>query len=104
MFLGVYTDPNNNLQAWLYYRHDAFYNDTFSPDCNILAVLDFSVSGKDYQEQKENARDKVIEFYNIIQDYSIDFSYNEWNTITSIFEKYGKKYGLTRELKENAII
>lgn len=93
-----------NRQAWIYCRYEAFFKDTFSPDCDILAVLDFSISGKNYQEQKENARDKIIEFYNIIQDYSIDFSYSEWNTISGIFKKYGKKYGLTREFKENAII
>ena len=101
---GVFVDPNNNLQAWIYNDMEYFIQDTFSSDCNIIACLGFSVSGTSYNERKENARNIVIEFNSIVCENSIDLSYSEWSIITGIFEGYAKKYGLTKEFKENCII
>lgn len=101
---GVFKDPNNNLQACIYNDMEYFVNETFSPDCNIIACLGFSVSGNNYNEKKENARNIVIEFNSIVCENSIDLSYSEWSIISRIFEGYAKKYGLTKEFKENCII
>lgn len=102
--LGVFKDPDNNLQAWIYNGMEYFIQDTFSPDCEIIACLGFSISGSSYNEKKENARNIVIEFNSIVCENSIDLSYSEWGTIAGIFEGYAKKYGLTKEFKENCII
>lgn len=104
LYFGVFKDSNNNLQAWLYNDMEGFIKDTFSPACNIIACLGFSVSGSSYNEKKENARNIVIEFNSIVCENSIDLSYSEWHTIAGIFESYAKNYGLMKEFKENCII
>ena len=104
MFIAVYEDAKKDLQAWIYYNTESFIQDTFSPACNILAVLELAISGKTYNERKEDAITKAIEFNNITCDYSINWSYSELATIQTYFENIGRHYGLLKEFKENCII
>lgn len=104
MFIAVFEDPHKNIHTNIYYMPESFYKDTFSPDCNILAVLGFSIPGKSYQERKEAARLLAIEYQNINNDFSICWSYSELVTLNSYFENIGRRYGLINEFKENCII
>lgn len=104
MFIAVYENPQKKLQAWIYYKMEAFIQDTFSPACNILAVLDFSITGKDYQSRKEAAQAIAIEYQIINNDFSLCWSYSELATIQAYFENIGRRYGLINEFKENCII
>lgn len=57
---------------------------------------------KSYEERKEEIRQEAI-------DYQISwgdncYSYGEILEYTEYFEKQGKRYGLLKEFRENAII
>ena len=56
-----------------------------------------------YQEQKEKAREKAIQFQNSFI-YGISYSWDDIFRITAYLEKIAKRYGLTAEFKENGII
>ena len=102
-FLAVYDDQNGERQCFIYYRWDLFHEDTFSPDCNRVFLMDLSkLPGKTYAEKKNNLRDKAIEYStNTSEIYPI--SWGEAAEIQDYFETYGRRYGLLREFKENAI-
>lgn len=55
-----------------------------------------------YREKKAKAREEAIRWQAEFQDH--DYSYSELVYWQAHFEKLGKRYGLTREFKENGII
>lgn len=104
MFIGCYT-LDKQQQNYLYYNcregWKQWHADTFSPETKDIDLLVLKVSGKTYQERQGNARQLAI-------DWQVNFSYLPWSyselaEITSYFEKIGKRYGLLKEFKENAI-
>lgn len=61
--------------------------------------MNTKISGKTYAEKKEYARNLAIEYsYN---DSAI--SWGELTRVQGFFEKIGRRYGLLREFRENAI-
>lgn len=55
-----------------------------------------------YQQQKEAARNRAIEWQLDFRNHS--YSYSELCDFQEYFEKLGKRYGLTQEFLENGII
>ena len=55
-----------------------------------------------YQHGKENARQKAINWQNAFAMY--DYDYYDVAIITEYFVKLAKRYGLTKEFRENGII
>lgn len=55
-----------------------------------------------YKEKKAKIREEAIQWQ--IQSAKKDYSYSELASVQNYFEKQGKKYGLTREFRENGII
>lgn len=69
-------------------------------DCLLYVPLE--VKGKTYAERQDDTRNKAIEW-----QYGAsfaDWAYSEYIEIESFFERNGKRYGLLREFRENAII
>ena len=58
-----------------------------------------AILGKTYAEKKEYVRDLAIEY-----QMMPDLSYGEIFYFQCMFEELGRRYGLIREFKENAII
>lgn len=56
---------------------------------------------KSYQELKEEARQKAIEWQ--LNDSDYPYSYEGYAILGEYFYKLGKRYGLLREFRENAI-
>ena len=54
-----------------------------------------------YQQQKETARQKAIEWQLNESDYP--YSYGGLAILTNYFYRLGKRYGLLREFRENGI-
>lgn len=54
-----------------------------------------------YQEYKEKARQKAIEWQADFENHN--YSYNELFYIEEYFHRLGKKYGLLKEFHENGI-
>lgn len=55
-----------------------------------------------YREKKAKAREEAIRWQAEFQDHN--YSYSELVHWQDYFEKLGKRYGLTREFKENGIL
>ena len=55
-----------------------------------------------YAREKENARQKAIEWQLDFNNH--DYSYGELTYFTEYFTKLAKRYGLTEEFRENGII
>ena len=85
------------LQAWNETRIKAEIGED-----NILYMIPLIVSGRNYQERKNDIRNKAIEYQNSMYDFC-DFSYGEIGDIQAFFENNGRKYGLLKEFRENAI-
>lgn len=54
-----------------------------------------------YQKRKEAARQKAIDWQ--LNDSDYPYSYEGWAIISDYFYKLGKRFGLLREFRENAI-
>ena len=65
-----------------------------------LTAVVKEVTGKTYQERKTSLQELAIEYSNTCYP---DLSYGELATVDSFFETQGRRYGLLREFKENAI-
>lgn len=104
MFIGYYEqDGEQNFN--IYYKNSAGYRewhkDTFSPTIENIQILDFKISGKTYEERKYNAEELAKDWqYNFA---SLEWSYGELYEINNYFYTIGKRYGLLRVFKENAI-
>ena len=55
-----------------------------------------------YQKRKSAAREMAIDWQNLCGD-SPNLSYAELSAVGDMFYKLGKRYGLLREFRENAI-
>ena len=69
---------------------------------HFLAFIPMKISGKTYSERKADLQEKAIQW-----SYAggvANWSYSELSEIQSFFEVNGKRYGLLKEFRENAII
>ena len=55
-----------------------------------------------YQRAKQRARNKAVKWQNTFSEHS--YSYGELAYWGDYFNRLGKRYGLVKEFKENAII
>ena len=55
-----------------------------------------------YQKRKEVVRELAIDWQNDFNNHN--YSYNELYEFQELFTKLGRRYGLLKEFKENAII
>ena len=84
----------------LYHDFQDYVRDTFSPEVETMVIIPFTVHGSNYRERRENVRNTAIEFSHA-EDGGL--SYGELAAIGGWFEKIGKRYGLLKEFRENAI-
>jgi hypothetical protein len=103
MFYAAYNDTNGERQAKVYNNYKNYYNDTFSPDIERLAFVEFVVHGKTYAERKESIRNTAIDFQTADSEVSGGLTYSEYAEVSGWFERNGRKYGLLTEFRENAI-
>ena len=103
IYYAAYTDAEGIDHGMLFDSATitSYYNATFSPATKEVAFITFNVSGKNYQERKENVRQKAIEFSNF-NFPGLFFSDMIW--IENWFRKQAERYGLLEEFRENAII
>lgn len=70
----------------------------------FLFVLTFRIIGKTYNERKESLRNLAIDFqYSNNIDTDVQMSMGEIAEVEDYFRRMGRKYGLLREFRENAI-
>lgn len=104
MFIGYY-ELDGEEYFNIYYKckegYEIWLKDTFSPTCENIKVLNFEIKGKTYEERKGCLLDLAIDYSNNFA--SLSWSYGELAEICDWFNKNGKRYGLLREFRENAI-
>lgn len=99
MFYAAFT-IEGQTHSNLYNNFEQFHRDTFSPETEIHAIIEFKTHGKSYTERKESARSTAANF----QAAQLPgLSWGELAEITAFFERVGKRYGLIAEFRENAI-
>jgi len=101
MFIAILKKDYDSYGC-IYNSYEQFAKDTFSPDIDILSIIPLKVSGKTYQERKEDLRNKAVEWSNVGGLYC-DCSWNEAAIISNFFETSGRRYGLLKEFQENGI-
>ena len=52
MFYANFIDGDGNKQANLYYGYSKWFEDSFSPDTIVNAIIDFKIQGRTYAEKK----------------------------------------------------
>lgn len=77
----------------------------FSPAALTLWSIDTNKppKGKTYSIKKSCLRSKAINFSYIMGNVDNGISWNELISIQAYFYKYGKRYGLLKELRANGI-
>ena len=84
----------------LYEDFQDYISDTFSPEVETVVIIPFTVHGSNYAERRENVRETAIDF----QAADCGGLYmSDYGLICDWFTKMGKRYGLLREFRENAI-
>ena len=82
-------------------NNHTIYNDAWSPYDTVTSRFYLWVNGRTYQARKQDLENKAIEFSNN-QAPGLDLL--ELETIRAFFEKYGRRYGLLKDFRENGII
>jgi hypothetical protein len=100
MFIGKY-ELDNQVYFNLYFSWEQWHTDTFSPNCENIEILEFRLNGETYQEKKESLRELAIEYQSRFTQYC--WSYAELAHIGHYFYTNGRRYGLLKEFRENAI-
>lgn len=76
---------------------------TFTHGLEALKRCDLSIIGRmTYQQRKESARQEAIEWQRETSEFSL--SYDELAAAQDHFQRLGRRFGLLREFRENAII
>lgn len=85
----------------VYETWDAFHADVFSPEVDVEWAWDGKAHGKSYADKKSYIREQAIEYSNAV--WSADYNWSTFAEASSLLEKYGRRYGLMTEFKENCI-
>ena len=73
-------------------------------DITVLRVLPFEIGGRNYRERQNSLRDLAIDFQLTNDgDTDVQLSIGEMGAASAYFERMGRRYGLLREFRENAI-
>ena len=100
MFYAKYRDIDGEEVAKLYDRGEDYARDMFSPLVEPLTVINFSVKGHNYRERQSSVQTIAIDF----QTADIGGLFmSDYARIGDWFSTQGKRYGLLKEFRENAI-
>lgn len=102
-FFGVF-ELDKIIHSGFYESWLDWHSDTFSPDTEVLLIIDFKVSGTNYTARKENVRDKARDFQSLFSLYGVSLSYSELAIFGDYFTTQGRRYGLLREFREAGIL
>jgi len=104
MLYLAYKDENGTGAAGLFDYED-LHSVLFNPSRKQLCIIDLDrIHGKTYTDKKEYIRNKAIDFQLIDSEISGGgLSWGEYAAVANFFETYGRRFGLLREFRENAI-
>ncbi len=100
MFYANYEKPDGEVVSALFDSFEAYVKDTFSPLVEHFSFIDFHVHGKTYAEKQASLCNTARRFQYECAD---GLSWYELSRITAWFYTMGKRYGLLKDFRENAI-
>lgn len=101
MFYAV--QKNGELvRSQVYDTWEEYWSDTFTPDCEIVGIVEYKVHGSAYTDRKESVREQAQVTQNLMS-IAEDISWYELMLIEEYFRKQGKRYGLLKEFRINGI-
>ena len=100
----IICELNNGKSDKLITFNDYDYN-CIKNAYKVLDLIVLEIQGKTYTEKRKAAQNLAIDFDLFRnQETDIDLSIPDYSTVENYFKKIGKRYGLTQEFKENAVI
>lgn len=104
MFIAILKDTATGATVCnLYTDYDEYHRATFNPLIETTKILNLGLHGATYAERKNALHDLAVDYSLLLPDAG-GLSYGELAIISDFFETNGKRYGLLKELHENAII
>lgn len=80
-----------------------FITATFNPLTDYKVYFSLKVSGKTYNDRKQDLIEKAHIYQQAMSEYD-GLSYGDFFALDDFFEDNGKRYGCMREFKDNGII
>jgi len=100
MFYAKFRDADGQEIGKLYDLWDEYHADTFNPEVEPLEIIDFAVKGKNYRERQSSVETTARDF----QAADIGGLFvSDYARICEWFTTMGKRYGLLKEFRENAV-
>ena len=96
MIFAVIDNTASVFDTWPQY-HAA----TFSPDCDISAVIPLTIHGATYAQRRDSLRNLAIDVQSADNG---GMSYGDAANLTDWFTRNARRYGLVNELRDNGII
>lgn len=104
MFIAILKDTTTGETVCnLYTDCNEYHRATFNPLIETTEILNLGLHGATYAERKNALHDLAVN-YSLLMPDAGGLSYSEIAEINNYFETNGKRYGLLKELHENAII
>lgn len=100
MFYAKFRDADGQEIGKLYDHWEDYHTDTFSPEVEPLEIIDFSVKGKNYRERQSSVETTARDFQ--AADIGGLFM-SDYARICDWLTTQGKRYGLLKEFRENAV-
>ena len=97
--IGLYRSVEDETKCGVVHSYRALWRETFEPIEWDIIILD-KVRGDTYADKKNVVEECAI-WYSYMMD--IPMSWSEVAEIGAWFEKYGRRYGLLEEFRENGI-
>lgn len=101
LFARIKRNEEAQEEANVYECLELFHSDTWNPTSEVITTILFQVKGKNYRERQSHLRDLAIEFQTADTE---GLSWGEFAEIQYFFDVNAKRYGLTKEFRENGII
>lgn len=102
MILATLESTEGYFQEGVFFENEKDFCEAVCDPCCVAVtdILRFCVVGDDYEERKDNLHELAVAYSNY--DLS-DVGLLDDQRMKDFFCKYGKRYGLLREFRENAI-
>lgn len=98
MFYASYHEKDGKKVGHLF---DSMVGFMMLTDTNPIDIVDFKVSGRNYKERKESARQLAIDY----QHMECGGMYmSEYAEVTDFFRTIGRRYGLSAEFENEGVI
>ena len=101
IYLKKYDDGIEKESEELLYCWGDVWRSLFSPCAREVCLIEFKLHGKTYAERREDLRAKAVDFSN---NCNGGLYWGDEQSVITWFEKFGKRYGLIKEFRENGII